>query len=415
MREAAWDKVLESDFFTVAEQFRLRQVSARFNALLTLGLKDPLRTKHICKDAEVRALVRLLGDLPPPAKLWLFGPEITSKSVVPLITSSAFQSFSLQGCPVDKINDNTLALVGNNAPHLAHLQVDCRALFLGSRNGYNGSRQNTVTDAGFKLIASNCPEVESLSLIWVRSLSGEGVADLCTQMKRLQQVKIWWCNCTEKVLLALSTREELRELDLRTCKEPAVVVPVATADPVAPPTTTEEIGLKRIFTRCTKLTKLSLVDVASCNDSALGELGLGYIKSLTHLFLSDLDITNQGLEALCLHVAPGLTHLHVSHLKAITNQGLAKFLAACVRLEHLEVCWLPSVNDEMLGEIAKLAPSRLRSIKLDGLKEVTTNGLAGLVKSVPGLGYLQCFNSKCHSAAPLLEHNKRLRITLAAW
>ena len=391
--DTAWQHVF-GGYLTIAELFRCRRVCKNFKYYVNQYIKDNTRRKVVYGDDELAALYRM--DIYPPI-LQVEGSKITLSGLQPLIAYGCLQDLKVVDC--DLVNDQAFVALASNSRYLRNIEIDCRAASLASRNGYNSTRPTNITDQAIKAIATGCPDLECLTLIWVRQVTDDAFLEVFGRCPRLRILKLHWSRISDKALQSIGEKDNLEELDVRTCKDVG------------------DNGIRPLIKSCSNIRRLYLVDV-QCTNETLKELTTcGRSGQLETLFLSDLvHVSDEGLMAVAAGISSNLHTLHLSHIKATTNQGVTALLEAAKDLKDLTIAYLP-ISDETMNAIAS-STSALKSLKVarfDGLKEITDNGLTSFVKSCSKLSLMECLNSKTTEACAKALRNPALSVILSAW
>eukprot|EP01027_Heterolobosea_sp_BB2_P017071 GEZU01024213.1.p1 GENE.GEZU01024213.1~~GEZU01024213.1.p1 ORF type:complete len:553 (+),score=131.78 GEZU01024213.1:117-1661(+) len=182
-----------------------------------------------------------------------------------------------------------------------------------------------LTDHALQYLA-HMTSLEMLDLSYIKNLSSQAVIDLVTLLPRLRRFGLNGnsTRITDDVLVALEKHTDLEYIGLEDC-----------------PLT--DTALKHI----TMLTKLSMIDISSINDTDLSYLS--YLPNLTEIDFAGSDrFTDAGL----------------AHLRSLT------------KLQEIDIHNCDQLNDDMLANFSTL--TELTCLNIGDCYNITSAGLAHL-------------------------------------
>lgn len=365
-------------YLTPKEVVRCSRVSKSWHEICFDGqLWSDMDTTGFYQDIPADALVRIITTAGPFIRdLNLRGcvqlrEKWNSKGLSDACTN--LENFSLEGCRIDRASIHNF-LWSNN--RLVHINL----------SGLAGA-----TNAGLKIMSSNCPKLEYLNVSWCNNIDTRGlrkVVECCPNLRDLRagEIKGW-----DDVDFAheLFLNNSLERLILMNCDSlsdasfAALIegkdseVDCLTGRPVVPPRKLKHLDL----TRCRGLTDkgvrtlignvpdmegLQLSRCPSIVDATLIDLLLT-TPMLTHLDLEDLDaLTNRSMQALAnAPCADRLQHLCISNCESIGDPGMLPVVKACTNLRSLEMD-NTRIGDLVLTEAAAMVRQRAPRARVQG-------------------------------------------------
>lgn len=336
------------------EVVRCSQVSKSWHAMCFDGqLWADLDTHEFYRDITADALVNIITSAGPFVKdLNLRGcvqlkEQWNKKSFIEACRN--LQNFSLEGCRIDRTSIHTFLLQNSRLVHI-------------NLSGLSG-----VTNAAMKIIASNCPRVETLNISWCNNIDSRGMIKVIEGCPNLRDLKAGEVRGWDDVdlMVKLFERNSLERLVLKNCDSlnddslAALIqgvdqeVDVLTDRPIVPPRKLKHLDL----TRCRSIT-----------DSGVKTLA-GNVPHLEGLQLSKCGgLTNEALTAL-LPTIPILTHLDIEEIESLTNDVLKTLSESpCApHLRHLCITYCENLGDAGMLPVLK-ACRNLTSIEMDNTR-----------------------------------------------
>lgn len=219
-----------------------------------------------------------------------------------------------------------------------------------------------------KVVARNCPQLESLNVSWCTHMDARGITTIlraCPKLKDLRAGEIRGFSNPE-IAEAVFLAENLERLVLSGCSDiddQTLRIMMTGVDPemdileeraIVPPRKLRHLDLSR----CPLITNVGL-KYLSFNVPDLEGLQLGGLSELTDVGFQHLLLTT-----------PNLTHLDLEDLNLLTNEFLSENLskAPCAsRLEHISISYCENLGDAGVLPLMKACTS-LRSIDMDNTR-----------------------------------------------
>ncbi|KAK2141506.1 hypothetical protein LSH36_1090g00105 [Paralvinella palmiformis] len=208
-----------------------------------------------------------------------------------------------------------------------------------------------ITDATFKLIGKNCPELHQLYMVDCQNITDASLKSLAA-CKNLTIINFADCVRITDVgvrhIVDSACGSKIQELNLTNC--------IRVGD----------IALVNIHKRCHRLAYLNVNFCEHISEAGI-EL-LGQTHSLTSLDISGCNCGDQGLSSLGNNVR--LKEVSLSECVNITDLGLQKFAQQCVEIERLDLSHCQLLTDGAIKNLA-FCCRMLTSLNLAGCKLLT--------------------------------------------
>ncbi|KAK8210225.1 hypothetical protein M8818_003713 [Zalaria obscura] len=343
-----------------------------------------LDTSDFYRDIPANALVKIITSAGPFVKdLNLRGcVQLREKwhSQALFDACRNLESFSLEGCRIDRTSIHTF-LIQNT--RLLHLNL----------SGLAGA-----TNTAMKYIAQHCLRLEYLNVSWCNNVDSRGlrrVIESCSQLKDLRagEVRGWDDVDFMQAIFKRNTLERLVLMNCDSLTDESLAVLMEgkdseidwlTSRPIVPPRNLKHLDLTRcrnisdqgIMTLVNNTPNLEGLQLSKCHgitDASLTDL-LPTLPALTHLDLEELeDLTNATLQ--CLATSPcrsTLRHLSISYCENLGDTGMLPVLKSCTRLQSLDMD-NTRISDLVLAEAAAMV--RARSPRTSDPRQKPTVGL----------------------------------------
>lgn len=326
------------------------------------------------------------------------------------------ENFSLEGCRIDRASIHNF-LWSNN--RLVHINL----------TGLAGA-----TNAGLKIMSSNCPKLEYLNVSWCNNIDTRGlqkVVEGCPNLKDLRagEIKGWDDVDFAHQLFLNNSLERLILMNCDTLTDASLAaliegkdseVDCLTGRPIVPPRKLKHLDLTRcrgitdkgVRTLINNVPDIEGLQLSRCPgvvDTTLIDL-LATTPMLTHLDLEELDaLTNRSMQALAsAPCADRLQHLCISNCESIGDTGMLPVVKACTNLRSLEMD-NTRVGDLVLNEAAVMVRQRAPRARVQG----TITAGNSLYKPAVGLKLVayDCQNVTWLGVREILSRNADVSIT----
>ncbi|SMR50578.1 unnamed protein product [Zymoseptoria tritici ST99CH_1A5] len=332
-----------------------------------------------------------------------FYQDIPADALVSIITAAGpfVRDLNLRGCVQlrERWNSRGLSDACTNLDNLSleGCRIDRASIhnFLWSNSGLvhiNLTGLAGATNAGMKIIASNCPKLEYLNISWCNNVDTRGlrkVIEGCPELKDLRagEIRGWDDLNFVHELFLKNSLERLILMHCDTLTDAALAVLIEGKDseveilsgrPVVPARKFKHLdltrcrgitdkGLRTLVGNVPSIEGLQLSKCSGISDSSMIEL-LPTTPLLTHLDLEELeDLTNASMQALSIApCASNFKHLGVSYCEKIGDAGMLPVLKNCTNLRSLEMD-NTRIGDLVLAEAAAMVRQRSPRTKLPGV------------------------------------------------
>lgn len=219
-----------------------------------------------------------------------------------------------------------------------------------------------------KVVARNCPQLESLNVSWCTHMDARGIKTIllaCPKLRDLRAGEIKGFNSPD-IAEAIFLADNLERLVLSGCQDiedNTLQIMMQGIDPEI------DILEDRAMVPPRKLRHLDISRCPLITDAGLKSLAFN-VPELEGLQLSGLlELTDAAFQQLLLTI-PNLTHLDLEDVNQLTNDFLAEHLAkapCAPRLEHLSISYCDALGDVGVLPLIKACTS-LRSIDVDNTR-----------------------------------------------
>lgn len=408
-------------YLTPKEIVRCSRVSKSWHEMCFDGqLWSDMDTAGFYQDIPADALVRIITSAGP------FIRDLNLRGCVQLREKwntrglsdacKNLENFSLEGCRIDRASIHNF-LWSNN--RLVHINL----------SGLAGA-----TNAGLKIMSSNCPKLEYLNVSWCNNIDTRGllkIVESCPNLKDLRagEIKGWDDVDFAHELFLKNSLERLILMNCDTLTDASLAVLIEGRDneidcltgrPMVPPRKLKHLDLTRcrgisdqgVRTLINNIPDVEGLQLSKCpgiDDATLSDL-LSTTPKLTHLDLEELEgLTNRSMQALANAPCAGrLQHLCISYCENIGDPGMLPVVKSCTSLRSLEMD-NTRIGDLVLAEAAVMVRQRAPRMKVQG---AITAGNA-LFKPAVGLKLVayDCQHVTWTGVREILSRNAEVSIT----
>lgn len=371
----------------------------KMEVLTYLTPKEVIRCSRVCKSwREMCFDGQLWGDMDTAG----FYRDIPADALVRIITSAGpfIRDLNLRGCVQlrEKWNTRGLSDACTNLENfsLEGCRIDRASIhnFLWSNNRLvhiNLTGLAGATNAGLKIMSSNCPKLEYLNVSWCNNIDTRGlrkVVESCPNLKDLRagEIKGWDDVDFVQELFARNSLERLILMNCDSLTDASLSVLIEgknseidllTGRPVVPPRKLKHLDLTRcrgitdrgVRTLTNNIPEIEGLQLSKCPgvaDATLVDL-LSTTPMLTHLDLEELEgLTNHSMQALATSpCAARLQHLCISYCENIGDPGMLPVVKSCTNLRSLEMD-NTRIGDLVLAEAAVMVRTRAPRTRVRG-------------------------------------------------
>lgn len=257
------------------------------------------------------------------------------------------RSLLLAGCT---ISDHTLAMLSVHSHSLREIDVSCcrpssdtkvpNSIVFEGRSDFC-----RVTDGGLMKLSEGCPQLESISLAFCRTITGIGLAYLAKNCPRLVSM-----NLSECALIA-------------------------------------DDGFCAVAQTCTSL---KLVELSKCY--GLSNLAVQHLLRLPFLISMNIggcsEITDQAFAGIR---CPVMERLNLNNIGRLTDTALIALAEGCPGLKELELCGSQITDIGIVRLVSKC--TKIVKLNLRGCRQVSDAGLGFLSDRCSALQYIDL--SRC--------------------